>query len=69
MNSIRKTAIIAGILIIVGMLAGMLSIVPSVESPDYLTEVFTNQNQVLSGAIHLKLFTVPIRFNKKCIID
>lgn len=50
MNSNRKIAIYAGILIIIGMVAGMLSIVPSVESPDYLTEVYANQNQVLSGA-------------------
>ena len=33
MNSNRKTAITAGLLIITGMVAGMLSIVPSVESP------------------------------------
>lgn len=50
MNSNRKTEIIAGMLIIIGIVAGMLSIVPSVESPDYLTEVSANQNQVLSGA-------------------
>lgn len=50
MNSSRKTEIIAGMLIIIGIVAGMLSIVPSVESPDYLTEVSANQNQVLSGA-------------------
>lgn len=50
MNSIRKTAIVAGVLIILGMIAGMLSIVPAVESPDYLTEVSANQNQVLTGA-------------------
>lgn len=59
MNSNRKTAIIAGILILIGMVAGMLSIVPSVESPDYLTEVFANQNQVLSGAF-FQFTLVPI---------
>jgi len=59
MNSSRKTAIYAGILIIIGMVAGMLSIVPSVESPDYLTEVFANQNQVLSGAF-FQFTLVPI---------
>ena len=59
MNSNRKTAIIAGILIIIGMVAGMLSIVPSVESPDYLTEVSSNQNQVLSRAF-FQFTLVPI---------
>lgn len=59
MNSNRKTAIIAGILILIGMVAGMLSIVPSVEGPDYLTEVFANQNQVLSGAF-FQFTLVPI---------
>lgn len=59
MNSNRKTAIIAGILILIGMVAGILSIVPSVEGPDYLTEVFANQNQVLSGAF-FQFTLVPI---------
>ncbi|MBT3382558.1 MAG: DUF4386 domain-containing protein [Prolixibacteraceae bacterium] len=59
MSSNRKTAIFAGILIIFGMVAGLLSIVPSVESPDYLTEVAKNQNQVLSGAF-FQFTLVPI---------
>lgn len=50
MTSNKKTSIVAGILIIIGMIAGMLSVVPSVENPDYLTEVAANQNQVLAGA-------------------
>ena len=59
MKSNRKTAIIAGILILIGMVAGMLSIVPSVESPDYLTEVSGNQNQVFTGAF-FQFTLVPI---------
>lgn len=59
MNSNRKTAIIAGILIIIGMIAGLLSIVTSVESQDYLTEVSANQNQVLFGAF-FQFILVPI---------
>lgn len=59
MKSNRKSAIYAGILIIIGMVAGMLSIVPSVESLDYLTEVSANQNQVLSGAF-FQFALVPI---------
>ena len=50
MNSVRRKEIVAGILIIIGMIAGILSIVPSVESPESLTEVAANQNQVLTGA-------------------
>lgn len=59
MESNRKTAIIAGSLIIIGMTAGVFSVVPSVESPDYLTEVFANQNQVLTGAF-FQFTLVPI---------
>ncbi len=59
MNSDRKTALIAGILIIMGMGVGILSIVPSVEGPDYLTEAFTNKNYVLLGAF-FQFTLVPI---------
>jgi len=41
------------------MVAGMLSVVPSVESPDYLTEVSANQNQVLIGAF-FQFMLVPL---------
>jgi len=59
MKSNRKVAIFAGILIIIGMIAGMLSIVPSVDGTDYLIEVSANQNQVLSGAF-FQFALVPI---------
>ncbi|RLC58181.1 MAG: hypothetical protein DRH89_01710 [Candidatus Cloacimonadota bacterium] len=59
MTSNRKTAIITGTLIIVGMVAGILSVVPSVESSDYLTEVSVSQNQVLTGAF-FQFTLVPI---------
>ena len=59
MKSNRKSANIAGILIIIGMLAGMLSVVPSVESSDYLIEVSANQNQILFGAF-FQFILVPI---------
>ena len=59
MKSNRKAAIFAGILIIIGMVAGMLSIVPSVEGTGYLTEVSANQNQVLFGAF-FQFMLVPI---------
>jgi len=50
---------LAGLLIIGGMIAGILSVVPSVESPHYLTEVSANQYQVLIGAF-FQLTLVPI---------
>ena len=59
MNSNRKIALGAGILIITGMIAGMLSVVPAVESTDYLTEVSANQNKVLLGAF-FQFTLVPI---------
>ena len=59
MNSDRKIAIGAGILIITGMIAGMLSVVPAVEGADYLAEVSANQNKVLIGAF-FQFTLVPI---------
>jgi Domain of unknown function (DUF4386) len=51
MNSDRKITISAGILFIVGMLAGILSVAPSVDSSDYLIKASENANQVILGAI------------------
>ncbi len=59
MNSNKRTAKIAGALIIVGMVAGILSIVPAVEGTDYLIAVFPNRNQVLTGAL-FQFLLVPI---------
>src|SRR5688572_33301493 len=64
----RRTAIIAGVLYIVGTVAGILSLVvtgPILESPDYLTQVSTNPNQILIGALlvlmmGLALAMVPV---------
>jgi len=50
MNSDRKTAIIAGVLFIIGTIAGVLSVVSIIEDPDYLTKVSANENQVILGA-------------------
>ncbi len=50
MNTNRKIAIIAGALIIIGMVAGVLSIVSVIEDPDYLIKVSANENQVIIGA-------------------
>jgi hypothetical protein len=50
MDTSRKLSINAGVLFILGTIAGLLSVVPVIEQPDYLSEVSANQNQVLSGA-------------------
>lgn len=49
MNS-RKAAIFAGVLFIIGTVAGILSIAPSIDSPDYLIKAAANATQVLTGA-------------------
>ena len=59
MNSNKKTAKIAGILIILGIISGILSIVPSVEGENFLNEVYPNKNRVLIGAI-FQFLLVPI---------
>ena len=55
----KKISRTAGVLIILGIIAGILSIVPSVESGNILKEVFPNRNQVLTGAI-FQFLLVPI---------
>lgn len=58
MNTNRKTAIIIGILFIIGTVAGLLSIVSIIEKPDYLTKVSENANQIFLGAF-FQLVMVP----------
>ncbi len=59
MSSNKRISKSAGILIILGIIAGVLSIVPSVESGNILKEVYPNKNQVLTGAI-FQFLLVPI---------
>jgi len=67
MNS-RKTAIVVGVLYIIGTVAGILSLVftgPILESPDYLLQVSMNPNQIVIGALFvltmgLALAMVPV---------
>lgn len=54
MESNRKTAIIVGVLYIIGTVAGILSLVftgPVREESDYLTQISTNPNQIVMGAL------------------
>ena len=54
MNSNKKTAIIVGVLFIIGTVAGSLSIAftgPILSDPDYLAQVPANENQIITGAL------------------
>lgn len=54
MNTNRKTAIIVGVLYIIGTVAGVLSVVftsPILNDPDYLIQVSANENQIIIGAL------------------
>lgn len=58
MDSNKKRTIIAGSLYIVGTVAGILSIAPAVDAPDYLIKASANANQVLHAALFQFLMTV-----------
>ena len=54
MNTYRKTAIIVGVLFIIGTVAGILSLVVAgsiLDDPDYLVNVSANENQIIIGAL------------------
>lgn len=54
MNPNRKTAIIVGVLYIIGTVTGILSVVittPILDSPDYLVEISANGTQIIAGAL------------------
>lgn len=57
MNSNRKIAIIAGVLFIIGTVAGLLSVVSVIEDTDYLIKVSANANQVIIGAFFQFIMT------------
>jgi hypothetical protein len=46
----RKATILAGILYFLGIIAGALSVVPVIGTPDYLVQISVNPGQVTSGA-------------------
>lgn len=67
-NNYRKTAIIVGVLFIIGTVSGVLSVLVTgsiLEVPNYLEQIAANQNQVVAGAIlvltmGLSLAMVPV---------
>jgi hypothetical protein len=57
MNTNRKAAILAGGLYFLGTIAGVFSVVPVIDIPDYLIQVSGNASQVNSGAFFQVLMT------------
>ncbi|MFI6920876.1 DUF4386 domain-containing protein [Nonomuraea spiralis] len=51
MHTDRRATAIAGTLVIVGMVAGVLSVVPVLEGPRYLALISTRESQVVLGAV------------------
>jgi hypothetical protein len=52
MNSLKKTAVIVGVLFIISTVAGVLNLgfsVPLLDDPDYLAKISANENQWLIG--------------------
>jgi hypothetical protein len=50
MNADRITAILAGVLYFLGIMAGVLSVVPVIDTPDYLVQITAHAGQVTAGA-------------------
>jgi hypothetical protein len=51
MNILKNKPKLAGLLIIIGMISGILSISPAADTSNYLIEAATNSNQVLISSI------------------
>ncbi|MBH5316308.1 DUF4386 domain-containing protein [Paenibacillus sp. GSMTC-2017] len=49
--SVKSSAAITGLLLIVGLIAGVCSVVPVIDGADYLVKAHTNETQVLTGAL------------------
>lgn len=68
MNTYRKTAIIVGVLYIIGTVTGVLSVVFTksvLDAQDYLAKIAANGNQIITGALFvlvmgLALAMVPV---------
>jgi hypothetical protein len=63
MNTYRKTAIIVGVLYIIGTVAGVLSVVlstPILDGPDYLTKVAANETQFVIAALLVLLMGLAL---------
>jgi len=58
MSITRRATIIAGILYLIGTIAGVLSVSQAIDSPDFLFRAFTSKNQVISAALFQFLMTI-----------
>jgi len=58
MDTYRQISILIGVLIIVGIISGILSLAPSVDDLKYLTRTATNSNRVLLTAFFQFLMIV-----------
>ena len=59
----RRTAIIVGVLFIIGTVAGILSGVittPVLDAPDYLNEIAANRSQIVWGALLVLVMGFPL---------
>ena len=50
MNTDRIIAIVAGVLYFLGLIAGLFSVVPVIDLPDYLVQIAAHAGQVTRGA-------------------
>jgi hypothetical protein len=51
MDIVKRKTRFAGLLLITGLVAGVFSVAPAIDSAEYLTEAAANSNQVIIGAI------------------
>lgn len=57
MSADRKAALLAGVLYFLGIIAGLLSVVPVIDRPDYLVQISADVGQVTTGAFFQFLMT------------
>ncbi|WP_409174100.1 DUF4386 domain-containing protein [Brevibacillus fortis] len=57
-NAGRRSAVMTGVLFLVGLVTGIFSVVPVIDGANYLVEASTNENQVLLGAFFQLLMIV-----------
>jgi hypothetical protein len=63
MKTFRKTAIIVGVLYIIGTVAGVLSVIvstPILDGPDFLIKVSANENQIVVAALFVLLMGLAL---------
>jgi hypothetical protein len=62
-NTHRMTAVIVGVLFIIGTVSGVLSAVvtlPTLEAADYLSEIAANPNRMIMGSLLVLIMAIPL---------